>query len=433
MNKGMFHNNIQLIDYLEFWVCNGKAFIKSYLEPLNFYIIGSKFNEKRTRIQYLLSNSLGQLEIVDNLRVKSFDQQFIIVTSSISSKDTEFFEKTALHGDFIQNISFICRDINEAYEKAIKEGAQSISEPMTQELKGDSFYKSCSIQSPFNDLIHTFVNRKITYHNSNPLHLFPGFNPVAIVNSEGEKPLQLTGALDHIATCVEPGNLPKYIDWYYRCMGFKLTAEECDTDSLENELVLDKNFYVIKKSDFKFIKKDNIGLKMAVLSNQPSNTKHFKVPPIQLVISEAMENGEGQIEQYIQYFNGGGVQHLAFHSFDIFKTVQHSKKEKLEYIYVPDSYYDGLHERFPWITDEMKLNLKNSRVLIDSDNSLSKDIVDETEQKVGFINQIFTKYCNDRPTLFFELIQRVDGLGFGKGNIIALFEALETEKVSVNK
>jgi len=118
-----------------------------------------------------------------------------------------------------------------------------------------------------------------------------------------------------------------------------------------------------------------------------------------------------------------------------FKTVQHSKQQKLEYIYVPDSYYDGLSERFPWISDDMKSDLKNARVLIDSDNSISQDnqVVDETEKRVGFINQIFTKYLNDRPTLFFELIQRVDGLGFGKGNIIALFEALETEKVSVNK
>jgi len=319
----MFHNNIQLIDYLEFWVSNAKAFIKSYLEPLNFYVIGSKFNAKRTRIQYLLSNSLGELEIEDNQRVKSFDQQFIIVTSSISAQDTEFFSKIALHGDFIQNISFICKNVISAYEKATKEGAQSISEPILEELKDNSFYQSCSIQSPFNDLIHTFVNRKITYHNNDPIHLFPGFNPVPTspqTNNSGggcEK-LQLTGALDHIATCVEPGNLPKYIDWYYKCMGFKLTAEESETDTLENELILDKNFYVIKKSDFKFIKKDNIGLKMAVLSNQPSKTQHFKVPPIQLVISEAMENGEGQIEQYIQYFNGGGVQHLAFHSFDIF-------------------------------------------------------------------------------------------------------------------
>ncbi|EGC29785.1 hypothetical protein DICPUDRAFT_158589 [Dictyostelium purpureum] len=460
MKENNIQNNIQFIDNLEFWVSNGKSFIKSYLQPLNFNVIGTRFNKERTRVQYLLLNNIISrdnleigFEIENNSYIKDREHQFIIVTSSISSKDIEFHSKHQQHGDFIQNITFYCRDIKAAFNKSIEGGAISVLEPIIEKFNNElDIVERAVIQSPFKDLNHTFINRDIgsleEKQSNNPLRLFPQFNALNDLDNFNVDSRSLlfkslngiTGSLDHVATCVKHGEMNHFVQWYHKCLNFKLLSDSVnDGDNLENELILDKNFYVISKKDFKYTKKENIGLKMAVLSNQPSNTQHYKTPPIQFVISEAIEGGEGQIEQFIHYFNGSGVQHLAFNSSDIFKAVDNAKSQKLEFVYIPESYYNKLDERlkhlFPnGIPEELKSSLMKYRILIDSD---SEQIINQSNNKdIGYIKQIFTKYISDSPTIFFELIERSNALGFGKGNIIALFESLEKEsesKIVLNK
>ncbi|KAM9972003.1 hypothetical protein ACTFIW_011993 [Dictyostelium discoideum] len=479
------HNNIQFIDCLEFWVSNAKSFIKSFLQPMNFEVIGMRFNDERSRIQYLLLNNVisrsnlqNQFQIENNSYIKPIQgNQFIKVTSSISPNDLDFHSKIQKHGDFIQNISFYCNDINLAYNKSINNGAKSVQLPMKEYFKNcKDIVETAIIESPFKDLQHTFINRNITsfdddddnnnknnnYDNNNkeifgnPLFLYPEFQEIKdkeLFKIEKDKEYSssingCTGSLDHIATCIKNGEMNYFVEWYRKCLGFKLLSDKDsvatdESENFENELILDKNFYVITKSDFKYTKKENIGLKMAVLSNQPLNTSFHKTPPIQFVISEAIQGGEGQIEQFIHYFGGEGVQHLAFNSNNIFKAVEIAKSQKLEFVYIPQSYYSKLDERlkhlFPnSIPKILKENLMKFGILIDSDaitnennNSNNNDNHSqnntEINQNIGYIKQIFTKYINDRPTMFFELIERSNALGFGKGNIIALFESLEKE------
>ncbi|KAK5575369.1 hypothetical protein RB653_010628 [Dictyostelium firmibasis] len=461
-------NNIQFVDCLEFWVSNAKSFIKSFLQPMNFEVIGMRFNQERSRIQYLLLNNVlsrdslhKQFQIENNSYIKPMQgNQFIKVTSSISPNDFDFHSKHQRHGDFIQNISFYCNDINLAYNKSINNGAKSVQLPMKEYFKNcRDTVETAIIESPFKDLQHTFINRNITTfyqhdNNSNsfgnPLFLYPEFEEIKDkelfkIQDKEESMRGGTGSLDHIATCIKNGEMGYFVEWYRKCLGFKLLSDSVDeSENLENELILDKNFYVITKSDFKYTKKENIGLKMAVLSNQPLNTPYHKTPPIQFVISEAIQGGEGQIEQFIHYFGGEGVQHLAFNSNSIFKAVEIAKSQKLEFVYIPQSYYSKLDERlihlFPnSIPKILKENLMRFGILIDSDaitttsapNEIDKDSQSnnniEINQNIGYIKQIFTKYITDRPTMFFELIERSNALGFGKGNIIALFESLEKE------
>eukprot|EP01132_Coremiostelium_polycephalum_P002017 gene2017-2484_t len=312
------------------------------------------------------------------------------------------------------------KNVKDVYLKAIEGGAKAIKEPTL-----DEYIESAIIQSPFDDLIHTFIHRDFKPTSSNPLILFPDFQPIDHSHSFSvcELPsVPITGSIDHIATCVKNGQLQEFVDWYYRCLDFKLLKDESNNE--ENEYIIDKNYYVITKSDFRFTTKENVGLKMAVLSNQPASIKNSQIPPIMFVISEAIKEGAGQVEQFIQFNNGPGVQHLAFNTSHIFEAVDYASRNKLEFVRVPNSYYDHLPQRqelksiLPNLSDQDLTNLKKFNILIDADfNNINN----------GYIKQIFTKSICDSPTIFFELIKRSDALGFGKGNIIALFESMEKE------
>ncbi|KYR01697.1 4-hydroxyphenylpyruvate dioxygenase-like protein [Tieghemostelium lacteum] len=450
-------SNLEFIDYIEFWVGNSKAFIKSYLEPLNFHVIGYFNNPINSRVQYLLFNrdpstsDYQRIRIFDNsILDKRSDYQFIIVTSSISPSDTEFQTKHQLHGDFIQNIAFYCTDIQKVYQKAVySDSTIAIMSPSIKTFGASNSVEMAQIQSPFPDVIHTFVKRDLRVHFHNPLNLFPEFLPVSqLGNAFASHPLspsqdgaslqgveespsnRNTCALDHVACCVLMDQIPNYTQWYFDKLGFRLMYDQnAHSDSEENEFVLNQNYYVIDKSDFKFTKTENVGLKMAVLSNQGTNYETSQVPPIIIVISEGIKEGRGQIEQYLKFNGGAGIQHLAFNTPDIFQSVNYAVNHKFEFVQVPDSYYKSLSNRtelehiLPTLTPQCVQNMQKYKILIDSDQN----------NKKGYIQQIFSKYLCDKPTIFFELIQRSSALGFGKGNIIALFESIEKENEMKNK
>eukprot|EP01133_Synstelium_polycarpum_P009136 gene9136-10715_t len=339
--------------FCKFWVSNAKSFIKSFMQPLNLQPIGVRRSQHR--VHYLLVNSadLSAFRIVDNayLETTSF-----IVTASTAPSDMDMEFRAMLNGhngDFIRNIAFNCTDVHGVYRQALDGGANSVDA-----LTEDAGITRASITSPFSDVVHSFVRRVVTpTHGNNPFVLYPEFTPIASMGGPasfavyGSMPSRpLAHSLDHVATCVRNGQLDAAVEWYDRCLGFRLLS--MDTDHQDNAAVVvpDK---VESQNYFNFNMEAGIGLKMVVLSNKPASfVNNLSTPPVMWVITEAFADGKGQVEQ------------------------------------APNN---------------------------------------------NFILQIFSKPICDSPTFFFELISRTGSIGFGKGNIKALFEAVELSQKKDNQ
>ncbi|HEY8548840.1 MAG TPA: 4-hydroxyphenylpyruvate dioxygenase [Vicinamibacterales bacterium] len=277
------------------------------------------------------------------------------------------------HGDGVVDIAFTVDDADRAFEEAVRRGARPAAEPQTLEDEHGRVRRA-SIHT-YGDTVHSFI---ATDGYRGPF--LPGF--VA-----REVPGRETGLLriDHIVGNVELGRMEEWCDWYSRVLGFKRYISFDDKDiSTEYSALMS-----IVMSD------DSHAIKFPI--NEPAGGRR-----------------KSQIQEYLDYYGGPGVQHIALLTADIERTVSQLRDNGIEFLRVPAAYYDELPARVGEI-DEAVETIRRLGILVDRDEE-------------GYLLQLFTRPMQDRPTLFFEIIQRKGSRGFGKGNFKALFEAIEREQ-----
>lgn len=279
------------------------------------------------------------------------------------------------HGDGVKVIALWVEDATKAFEETTKRGAKPFMQPTREEDK-DGFVIRSGIHT-YGDTVHIFVERK----NYNGVFL-PGYRKWESHYNPTDVGLRY---IDHMVGNVDWGEMKTWCEFYAKVMGFAQIVSFTDDD----------------------ISTDFTALMSKVMSN---GNGRIKFP-----INEPAEGKKkSQIEEYIDFYKGAGVQHIAVATNDIIKTVSAMRDRGVEFLYVPDNYYDDLLERVGKIDEDVEV-LKKHGVLIDRDEE-------------GYLLQLFTKPVVDRPTMFFEVIQRKGAQSFGVGNFKALFEAIEREQ-----
>ena len=347
-------------DYIELYVGNAKQSSLYYRAAFGFQLIGYRGPETgvRDRTSYLLQQ--------DKIR--------IVLTTPLGPEGP-IAEHIRLHGDGVRDLAFWVDDARDAYAKAIARGAESVRGPEVT-ADGDGEVVIAAIKT-YGDTIHSLVERR----NYRGLFL-PGFRAVA---PEFAPPPVGLKYVDHCVGNVELGKMNAWVEFYAKVLGF----------------------FNLLTFDDKDINTEYSALMSKVMSN---GNGRIKFP----INEPAVGKKKSQIEEYLDYYRGPGVQHIAMATDDIIGTVKALRARGVEFNQTPTTYYDNLQARVGKI-DEDLATLQELGILADRDDE-------------GYLLQIFTKLVQDRPTLFFEIIQRKGAKGFGKGNFQALFESIEREQ-----
>ncbi len=347
-------------DFVEFYVGNAKQAAHYYQSVFGFQMVAYRGPETgvRDRVSYL---------IVQN--------KIRLVLTSALGPDGDIADHVRRHGDGVRDIALWVDDARDAYAKAIERGAESAYAPRVQR-DDDGEVVSAGIKI-YGDTIHSLVERK-NYRGA----FFPGFQ-----KRQPQYQAEPTGLLhvDHCVGNVELGKMNYWVGFYERVMGFKNLVSFDDED----------------------ISTEYSSLMSKVMSN---GNERIKFP----INEPAQGKKKSQIDEYLDYYRGPGVQHLALATEDIIETVSALESRGLEFLKAPATYYDDLQKRVGTI-DEPLDTLAKLGILVDRDPD-------------GYLLQIFSKPVQDRPTLFYEIIERKGARSFGKGNFKALFEAIEREQ-----
>ena len=347
--------------YVEYYVGNAKQSAYYYHYVFGFDIIGYRGPE--TGHREAASFLLGQGKIR------------LLMTTALQP-DHPVADHVHRHGDGIRDIALWVDDARHAYEETTQRGARSVQEP-TVHRDGDGEVVTAAIAT-YGDTIHTFVENK-NYEG----FFLPGFqqwhNEHLTDRSVGLK------YIDHMVGNVALGEMNTYVNFYAEVMGFKqlVSFDDQDTSTKYTDLM------------------------SKVMSN---GNERIKFP----INEPAAGLKKSQIEEYLDFYHGPGVQHVAIATDDIIETVTQLRGNGLEFLHVPDTYYDDLKERVGEIEEPIE-ELRALGILVDRDDE-------------GYLLQIFTKPVQDRPTVFYEIIERKGARSFGKGNFKALFEAIEHEQ-----
>lgn len=299
--------------------------------------------------------------------------------------DSPLIAHHAKHGDGVVDISLEVPDVDKCIAQAKAAGAIVVQEP---ETFSDEFGSvRIGAIATYGETRHTLVQRAVDGQTYAGPYL-PGYveRTSTFVKRDGA-PKRLFQALDHIVGNVELGKMDEWVAFYNRVMGFVNMAE--------------------------FIGDDIATDYSALMSKVVANGNHRVKFPLN---EPAIAKKKSQIDEYLEFYNGPGAQHLALATNDILRTVDELRKEGVEFLDTPDAYYDD---------PEMRARIGEVRVPIE-ELKKRKILVDRDED--GYLLQIFTKPLGDRPTVFFEIIERHGSLGFGKGNFKALFESIEREQ-----
>jgi 4-hydroxyphenylpyruvate dioxygenase len=286
-------------------------------------------------------------------------------------------EHVHAHGDGVRDIALWVDDAREAFEKAVARGARAAQEPTV--LRDDDGEVGIAAIHTYGDTIHSLVERR-GYRGL----FLPGFRRVESRYRPAPVGLQY---VDHIVGNVELGRMNDWVGFYERVMGFKNLISFDDTD----------------------ISTEYSSLMSKVVSN---GNERIKFP----INEPAKGKKKSQIDEYLEFYRGPGAQHLALATEDIIGTVTALRDRGVEFLNVPTTYYDDLQQRVGRI-DEPVDRLQELGILVDRDPD-------------GYLLQIFTKPVEDRPTVFYEIIERKGARSFGKGNFKALFEAIEREQAA---
>jgi len=282
-------------------------------------------------------------------------------------------EAISTHGDFVQDIAFEVDDVDWAYKTAVGRGARSAKQPYS--LKDESGEVRIASIHAYGDTLHTFLNR-----DKFKGHFLPHFRSL---NMPGD-PIGIR-TIDHCVGNVELGKMNEWVHWYEDVLGFKQLISFDDKD----------------------ISTEYTALMSKVMSGGGGRVK--------FPINEPAEGKKkSQIDEFLEFFGGAGVQHVALSTDDIVHTVSRLQARGLEFLKVPKAYYESLPDRVGSIDEDLK-DLEELGILVDRDDE-------------GYLLQIFSKPVTDRPTLFYEIINRKGATSFGKGNFKALFEAIEREQ-----
>lgn len=349
---------LKRIHHVEFWVGNAKQAAFYYRKAFGFSQLA--YSGLETGNRQFASYVLSQQKV-----------RFVVSTPF----DPNHFasEHIRRHGDGVRDIALLVEDADFAFQEAVRRGAEPVLEPRDESDEHGTIRRSAV--KTYGDTIHSFIS----YTDYSGAFL-PGYERAEIAG----EPVGIA-AVDHMVGNVELGKMSEWCEFYSRVMGFSryITFDDKDINTEYSALMS------IVMSD------DNKVVKFPI--NEPAEGKK-----------------KSQIQEYLEAYQGPGVQHVALLCGDVIETVSRLRDNGVEFLTVPDSYYEELPSRVGTI-DEPLDKLKELGILVDRDEE-------------GYLLQIFTRPVQDRPTVFFEIIQRKGARGFGKGNFKALFESIEREQ-----
>jgi 4-hydroxyphenylpyruvate dioxygenase len=347
-------------DYIEFYVGNAKQASLYYQTAFGFQLIAYRGPETgtRDRASYVLEQGKVRLVLTTALR-----------------PGTAIADHVARHGDGVRDLALWVDDARQAFALAVERGAVPVQEPTVLE-DADGTVVIAAIRT-YGETIHSLVERR-HYRGA----FLPGFVPVT--SRAAAEPVGLK-YIDHCVGNVELGAMNTWVGFYGKVLGF---------------------FNLISFDD-KAISTEYSALMSKVVS---SGNGRIKFP----LNEPAAGRKKSQIDEYLEFYGGPGVQHIAIATDDIVATVSAMRDRGVEFLRVPAAYYDSVLDRVGQIDEELA-PLRELGILVDRDDE-------------GYLLQIFTKPVQDRPTVFYELIQRKGARSFGAGNFKALFEAIEREQ-----
>jgi 4-hydroxyphenylpyruvate dioxygenase len=344
------------IDHVEFYVGNAKQAAFYYMHAFGFKQVAYAGLETgvRDRASYVLQQ--GRIRLV--------------FTGGLSSA-SPMAAHHGKHGDGVKVIAVSVPDVDHAWAHAIEHGAHGLQEP--HDLSDDDGTVRLATITTYGETLHTFVDRS-QYKGA----FLPGFAPRDVGNHS-----EMLYGIDHIVGNVE--HMDEWVQYYERVFGMREMIHFSDQDiSTEYSALMSK------------VVADGRGVVKFPI-NEPATGKR-----------------KSQIEEYLEYYEGPGAQHIAVSTRDIVATVAEMRRRGVEFLTIPDAYYDEVPSRVPEVTEQLD-DLRKQGILVDHDDE-------------GYLLQIFTKPVGDRPTVFFEVIERHGARGFGDGNFKALFQAIEREQ-----
>ncbi len=353
---------IQNFDYLEFYVGDAKQAAYYYHHAWGFTPIAYAGLETgiRDHTSYVLEQG--------NIR--------FVLTSPLGPEG-EMAEHIKLHGDGVKVVALRVEDAERAYSEATSRGARGVSEP--QAFKDDHGSVKLATIAIYGDTVHTFVERH-AYKGA----FLPGYRSLATSVPPRSRPAGIA-AIDHVVGNVELGKMNEWVGFYERVMGFAQLLH----------------------FDDRAISTEYSALMSKVMQN---GSGRIKLP----INEPAQGRRKSQIEEYLDFYRGPGVQHLALNTADIISTVRNLEERGVEFLKTPGVYYDTVLDRVGKIDEDIH-QLAELGILIDHDEE-------------GYLLQVFSKPVVNRPTVFFEIIERKGARSFGEGNFKALFEAIEREQ-----
>jgi 4-hydroxyphenylpyruvate dioxygenase len=370
------------LDHLRFYVGNAKQAAHYYSTGFGMNVVAYRGPEQaagatspemaqacRDHAEYVLTSGSAR---------------FVLVGAVHAGADAAAHH--AVHGDGIIDIALEVPDVDRAYAHALMQGATSLTEPH-DETDENGTIRIAAIAT-YGETRHSLIDRS---RYTGPFQ--PGFvarKPLvdrSAAIEAGVQPKRFFQAIDHVVGNVELGKMDEWVEFYKRVMGFTNMAEFIGDD----------------------IATDYSALMSKVVAN---GTRKVKFP----LNEPAISSRKSQIDEYLDFYQGPGAQHIAIATNDILRSVDVMRAAGVEFLDTPDSYYEDaeLRERIGTVRVPIE-ELQSRKILVDRDED-------------GYLLQIFTKPVQDRPTVFFELIERHGSLGFGKGNFKALFEAIEREQ-----
>lgn len=347
-------------DYVEFYVGNAKQAAYYYQHAWGYEVIAYAGPETgvKDRASYVLQQ--GKIRLV--------------LTASLLPEGP-IAEHVKKHGDGVKVLALWVDDAAKALEETVKRGAKMYA-PLDIKTDEDGEVRTASIHT-YGDTVHTFVERK-NYHGV----FMPGYRKAkgtAEVKSVGLK------YVDHCVGNVGWGEMNTWVKFYEDVLGFRVIISFDDQD-ISTEY-------------------------SALMSKVVANGNEF----VKFPINEPAEGKKkSQVEEYLDFYHGPGVQHVAVATDNIIETVGELRRRGVDFLEVPQTYYDDLEARVGKIDEDMD-EIRRLNILVDRDDQ-------------GYLLQLFTRPVEDRPTLFYEIIQRRGARAFGKGNFKALFEAIEREQ-----
>jgi 4-hydroxyphenylpyruvate dioxygenase len=347
-------------DYIEFYCGNAKQSSLFFQHVMGFQLVAYRGPETgtRDRASYLLQQ-----------------EKIKFVLTSPLGPDGEIADHVRAHGDGVRDFAFWVEDARDAYAKAIERGATSIRKP--EVLSDEHGEIVIAAIGTYGDTIHSIVERK-NYRGT----FFPGFVPVKSNYTSVSTGLKY---VDHCVGNVELGKMNYWVEYYSKVLGF----------------------FNLLSFDDKQISTEYSALMSKVMSN---GNGRIKFP----INEPAAGKKKSQVEEYLDFYGGPGIQHIAIATDDIVQTVGELKRRGMEFLSIPATYYDTVLDRVGKIDEDLE-PLAKLGILIDHDDE-------------GYLLQVFSKPIQDRPTLFVEIIQRKGAKSFGAGNFKALFESLEREQ-----